>query len=108
MTADRERGIYRVMQKPLSYNLVVLVTKQGPRYVAYSPALDISTSGTTEKKARERFGELAEVFFEELIESGSMADVLSELGWRRKDRQWQPPQEVSRKALAVRIPVLAL
>jgi predicted RNase H-like HicB family nuclease len=91
------------MQRPSSYNLTVLVTKQGRRFVAYSPALDISTSGTTEKKARERFEELVEIYFEELVASGNLANVLSELGWSKKASRWNPPQEISKKTVAVRV-----
>ena len=43
-------------------NLPVTIFKEGKSYVAYSPALDLSTSASTYKKARIRFLEIVEFF----------------------------------------------
>jgi predicted RNase H-like HicB family nuclease len=92
--------------KKLSYKLPVLITKQGRRFVAYTPALDISTSGKSEKEVKTRFEELAGLFFEEIIEAGTIRDVLSELGWKKEQKKWTPPQVVSSKSISFSIPVL--
>jgi len=86
------------------------ISKQGTRYLAYSPALDISTSGKTESEAKKRFSELVPLFLEELIEAGTLFDVLTELGWKKKGSAktsgWKPP--VTKDAqMQVRIPVAA-
>ena len=39
-------------------NLPVTIFKEGKSYVAYSPALDLSTSASTYKKAQVRFSEI--------------------------------------------------
>jgi hypothetical protein len=39
---------------------------EGRRYIAFSPALDISTSGKTEKEAKKRFEEMVQIFLEEM------------------------------------------
>ena len=65
--------------------LVILPFSPTPKkVVAYSPALDIATSGKNEKEASKRFAELVMIFFEELKEMGTTDDVLSELGWHKQ------------------------
>lgn len=72
-------------------NISVNISKQGRRYVAYSPVLDIATSGSTEKIVKKRFEELLGIFLEELKEKGTINEVLAELGWKKVHRKWQPP-----------------
>ncbi len=94
------------------YNLTVNIAKQGSRYIAHAPALDISTSGKTEAEAKRRFSELVPLFIEELEEAGTTAEVLTELGWKKeashktKSSQWMPPTYKSEQ-VSVRIPVAA-
>jgi predicted RNase H-like HicB family nuclease len=45
----------------------VAILREGKRFVAYTPALDLSTSGKTQAEAKARFQEAAELFFEELL-----------------------------------------
>lgn len=90
-----------------SFNLPVLITKQNRRFVAYTPALDISTSGSTVKQAKERFVELASIFLEEIIEAKTADDVLSELGWKKIQKKWTPPRIVSSKSIGLKIPAFA-
>ncbi|MBI2268177.1 MAG: type II toxin-antitoxin system HicB family antitoxin [Candidatus Blackburnbacteria bacterium] len=77
----------------LNYNisLHVLVLKEGKHYVAYTPALDLATSGKTFGQAKKRFAEVVEVFLEELSEKGTLNKVLSELGWQKQRKEWVPP-----------------
>lgn len=84
-----------------------IVTKQGKRFVAYAPALDIATSGKSEKEAKERFAELTDIFFEELCEAGTAREVLLELGWTRQQKRWTPPRVVSTVSMGLRIPAFA-
>lgn len=95
------------MQAEIAFQL----SKQGNRYVAYAPALDISTSGKTEAEAKRRFGELMPLFLDELVEAGTLADVLTELGWQQEKGAkatagWKPPV-VKNEHMQVRIPVAA-
>ena len=95
------------MLNNLSFQLPVLITKQGRRFVAYTPALDISTSGKTKKDVQKKFGELVNVFFEEIIEAHTADEVLSELGWTKIQKRWNPPEVVSAESISVRTPVFA-
>ncbi len=76
-------------------NLPVTIFKEGKNYVAYSPALDLSTSASTYKKAQTRFSEIVEIFFDELSEMGTLESVLSSLGWQKVKSSWQPPVVIS-------------
>ncbi len=90
-----------------SYRLPVSITKQGKRFVAYTPALDLSTSGKSIKNTQERFQEIASIFLEEIFNSGNADDVLSELGWQKIQKRWNPPKVVSASSLGVKIPASA-
>jgi len=76
-------------------NLPVTIFKEGKSYVAYSPALDLSTSASTYKKAQNRFSEIVGIFFEELSEMGTLDVVLASLGWQKIKSNWQPPVVIS-------------
>ncbi len=88
-------------------NLRVDFIKQGKKFVAYSPALDLSTSGKNLSEAQKRFREIVDIFFQELVENGTVEDVLTDLGWRKVEKKWNPPQVVSRKSFNVSVPVAA-
>ena len=87
--------------------LPVQIFKQGKRFVAYTPLLDLSTSGRSEKEAKVRFSELVNIFFEELLEAGTMDEVMESLGWKKSKTQWQPPKIVSNQQVSVSIPIAA-
>ena len=96
------------MQKPSQIKLSVSFIRQGKQVVAYSPALDLSTVGKSEKEAKRRFGNAVDIFFEELVEMGSLEKVLHGLGWQKKPaRPWEPPKVLKEQSVGVRIPVAA-
>jgi len=92
-------------EKYISYNLSVLITKQGKSFVAYSPVLDLSTVGKTEMKAKKMFVEAVSLFFEELIERNTLNEVLVDLGWQKVKKVWNPPK-VSNVPMQIRVPAL--
>lgn len=89
----------------LLFNLPVVITKQNKRFVAYTPALDLSTSGKSEKEVKMRFVELANLFLEEVILAGTVDDVLSELGWKKTQKNWNPPKIISSQSIGLQMPV---
>ena len=95
------------MKKFIDINLTLSILKQGKRFIAYSPALDLSTSGKSKQEVKKRFSEAARIFLEELDRAGTINDVLKELGWQQVRKQWTPPQIVSQEALGFRMPVMA-
>jgi len=72
----------------------VILFEEGDKFVAYSPAIDLSSCGNTEEQARKRFVEAATIFFSELISMGTVEDVLTERGWHKLPHQqtWLPPK----------------
>jgi len=92
------------IQSALKLN--VSISKQGKRYVAYAPALDITTSGKSERDAQKKFTELVELFLEELSEKGTLEQVLTELGWRKVRNVLQPPA-TSHQTVSIRVPAFA-
>lgn len=89
----------------LEFNLSVTVLREGNRFIAYSPALDLSTSGKTFTQARGRFFEAATLFFEEIHNKGITKEALTELGWSKQKSAWQPPMVVSQDLEKFRVPV---
>ncbi len=74
--------------------LTVDFYREGNKFIAFSPALNLSTCGNTEDEAKKRFEELERLFFEEIDRMGTLEDVLFECGWRKithPQRCWQPP-----------------
>jgi hypothetical protein len=93
--------------KRFSFQLPILITKQGKRFVAYTPALDISTSGKSEKDVKAKFAELANLFLEQITEAGTADDVLFELGWKKIQKKWAPPKVVSSNSVSFNVPVFS-
>lgn len=87
--------------------LSVQITKQGKRFIAWTPDLDLSTSGRTLVEAKKRFAEAVHIFVEELIEAGTVDDVLSSLGWTKSQRAWMPPKVIKEQTLNVTVPAMA-
>ena len=65
------------------FNLPITVLREGKKFIAYTPALDLSTSGNTFKQVKKRFGEAVSIFFEETLKRGTLDQALSELGWQK-------------------------
>lgn len=84
--------------------LQMQITKQGDQYVAWTPALDLSTSGHSQKEAQKRFEEAVSLFIEELVEAGTVDEVLSSLGWKKEQRSWTPPKVIKERTVKVNIP----
>ncbi len=91
----------------MDVKLPVIFLKEGGKFIAYTPALDISTCADTFDKAKERFEELTNIFFEELEKMGTLEDVLAECGWRklRKPKDgWIPPRIISQTEETFKVP----
>jgi len=89
----------------LKFKLPVSILREGKKYIAYTPALDLSTSGKSYEEAKRRFSEIVNIFFEELIKKGTLEKVLRDLGWERVQAKWNPPVIVSQESQTIRVPV---
>ncbi len=89
----------------MSYSLPVTIFREGESFVAYTPALDLSSTGKTEQEARRMFAEAVETFFEELLEMGTLESVLGDLGWTKNKDEFEPPKVVEHSLISVQVPM---
>jgi len=91
------------------FQLQVSFIKEGDKFIAYSPALDLSTSGDTLEQVRKRFEEISTIFFEECVRMGTLEDVLQDLGWQKKtpassfDLGWAPPVIIGQESQRINV-----
>lgn len=81
----------------LKFNLPVSIIKEGDSFIAYTPALDLSTADNTYDGAKKRFEEIVDIFFGEIIKKGTLDEVLAGLGWKKVKTKWNPPVVVSQE-----------
>lgn len=62
-------------------------------YIAWSPSLDICTSGNTYSEAVANFYECFELYAEYWIEHGTLEQDLKEHGWTIRNWQLKPPSQ---------------
>jgi len=92
----------------LEVKLPVSIFKEGKHFIAYTTALDLSTSGKSFEDVKQRFDEAVTIFFEEIIKKGTLEDILTELGWRKIAREWSPPPVIAHEAEEFKIPLAAV
>jgi predicted RNase H-like HicB family nuclease len=91
-------------QVDFKFTLPISIIKEDESFIAYTPALDLSTVGDTFEEAQERFVEAVQIFFEEINEQGTVDEALSDLGWKRHDNKLTPPVVVSTITQSFSIP----
>jgi len=92
------------MHKSIKFvNLPVSFIRESDQFVAYTPALDLSTFGKTLEEAKKNFSEAVEVFFDELTSMGTLEDVLLDLGWKKQGDHLVPPLVISQGIESVKI-----
>jgi hypothetical protein len=95
----------------ISYKIPVNVFKEDDKYVAYTPVLDLATSGSTLKETQRRFHEAVVLFFEEIYNAGTADEVLTSLGWKKAKKSsstpWIPPEVISNRTETFRVPAVS-
>ncbi len=87
--------------------LNIVFYREHNKFIAYSPAFDLSTCGDTQEQAKRRFEEMLQIFLEEIGRMGTLEDVLLECGWNKAghpQKCWQPPVFVGQTQEEVRLP----
>jgi predicted RNase H-like HicB family nuclease len=89
----------------MAVELPVAFIEEEDSVVAYTPALDLSTCGKDKKEAIKMFQEAVQIFFNDLVENGTVDEVLSGLNWVKDAEQetWIPPK-ISQESIGVQIP----
>jgi predicted RNase H-like HicB family nuclease len=75
----------------LEASLEVAFYKEGKYFVAYCPALEVSSYATTIEKTKERFGEELKIFFDETTKRGTLERLLLQYGWILQRKEFKPP-----------------
>ncbi len=89
----------------LKLQIPVSILKEDKKYVAYTPALDLSTSGKNYREVKKRFVEIVNIFFDELIKKGTVEEVLRDLGWKKVQSRWNPPIVISQESQTIQVAV---
>lgn len=89
----------------VQFVLPVSILRENSSFIAYTPALDLSTVGDTFEEAKKRFEEVVQLFFEEIMDEGKLDKALSELGWHKEKNMYSPPVVVSHMTESFTIPV---
>lgn len=95
--------------KHIKTTLSVQFLREGNEFIAYCPALDISTSGSSMEEAQKMFEELLDIFLEETLKMRTLEKVLNECGWKKIGKGgWHPPTRefISETQQEVSIPCL--
>lgn len=92
----------------LSVELPVVFIEEDETVIAYTPALDLSTCGSSRAEADKMFQEAVRIFFNDLVENNTADEVLGGLGWKRDEikSSWIPPK-ISQESVGVKIPTFA-
>ena len=97
------------MKKVSSFkiNIPVSILREDNRYIAYTPALDLSTSGKTYQEVQKRFTEIVAIFIKEIIKKGTVDEVLSSLGWKKVKSEnkinWISPVVISQNTQLIKV-----
>jgi len=101
-TKREPRGVRVAVELPVAF------IEEGDTVIAYTPALDLSTCGKNKKDASRMFQEAVQIFFSDLIENGTVDEVLTGLNWKKDTVQetWIPPR-ISQESIGVKVPAFA-
>ncbi|PIR53584.1 hypothetical protein COU76_00320 [Candidatus Peregrinibacteria bacterium CG10_big_fil_rev_8_21_14_0_10_49_10] len=87
----------RKLVQQLAISVPVFLLKEKKSFIAYTPTLDLSVSGSTQERAKKNFQKTLQLFLEELLEENTLETYLKDMGWTKKQKQqWQSPVEVRR------------
>jgi predicted RNase H-like HicB family nuclease len=77
------------------------IFREGDAYVAYAPALDISSCGDTEDEARRNIRDAVRGFLAASADLGTLAEILEEAGYEKDGDNWRAPEFVSADRLTM-------
>ena len=77
------------------FSFVAHLFKEGETYVAYVPALDLSSCGATDEEARKNIRDAVRGFLASSTALGTLDEILQEAGYQHEDEGWRAPEFVS-------------
>ena len=85
------------------FSFVTHIFKEGGTYVAYVPALDLSSCGATDEEARTNIRDAVRGFLATSTDMGTLDEILQEAGYEQENDGWRPPEFVSIDQLTMSI-----
>jgi hypothetical protein len=85
------------------FSFDVHIFKEGDAYVAYVPALDLSSCGATDDEARQNIRDAVRGFLATSANMGTLDEILQEAGYEREGENWRAPEFVSVDRLTMSI-----
>jgi predicted RNase H-like HicB family nuclease len=85
------------------FSFDVHIFKEGATYVAYVPALDVSSCGATDDEARQNIRDAVRGFLATSASMGTLDEILQEAGYEREGEKWRAPEFVSVDRLTMSI-----
>jgi len=79
------------------------IFKEGDTYVAYVPALDVSSCGATDEEARRNIRDAVRGFLAASAEMGTLDEILHEAGYEPEGEGWRAPEFVSLDRLTMSV-----
>jgi predicted RNase H-like HicB family nuclease len=77
--------------------------REGDKYVAHVPELDVSSCGETEEKARANIKDAVRGFLEAAEHKGTLDSILEEAGYERIGNEWKAPEFVGLDRVNMRL-----
>jgi len=68
------------------------IFKEGDAYVAYVPALDVSSCGSTDEEARRNIRDAVRGFLAASADMGTLDEILREAGYEQEGGEWRAPE----------------
>jgi predicted RNase H-like HicB family nuclease len=85
----------------VSLEIPVVILREDKLFVAYTPVLDVASQGDTFEEAQKNFSEAVQLFVEEIIEMGTVDEVLTSMGWNKNQDTYSPPTAVMQQTMSI-------
>jgi predicted RNase H-like HicB family nuclease len=93
------KNIIEKTQNHISVGVRVLILKEDDLFVAYCPALELSSYGKNIEEAKDNFKDALQIFINETHKRGTLERALLSLGWTLKQKpqvNYKPPELVGK------------
>ncbi|MFC0876942.1 hypothetical protein ACE01N_10115 [Saccharicrinis sp. FJH2] len=98
----KRENIIKQTTNTLTVELYVEIHEEDGYFVAYCPALELSSYGTDEVTAKKRFEKEVEIFFVEASQKGTLEKYLLKMGWTLRKKpvpKYTPPKFTAPKQI---------
>ena len=94
----RKNNFIQKITGTVTIGLHVDIIEEDGYFVAYCPALELSSYGKNEETAKKRFVEEVKIFFNETGRKGTLEKYLLKMGWTIKNKptpEYTPPDNIA-------------